>query len=352
MSLIPPDEPESAATPAPPDVPGAPTDAIEAAPESPRYGSMGARLLAYVLDLVVWVALMFWIGFALDRAGVHVLEHPWLASLLGIGLQIGLFVVSEAAFRTTLGKLALGLRLEGEPPADGGRMLIRVLLRETLGRVVNGFAWGLGYWLALAHPRRQSLGDRLARTTVVVAAVPRGRRLIAAAALVVAFGTAIAAMANLPSGLNWHSRGERIAQVLSAIDSANVEIHEARLKIDTLYTRPVATVEDYRADMRDVLPWLEIYDRGARHSHELVRHSLREHLFSGEDRRQLEILDTLWGMRLAQSAKRSEVAKLVLTHDEEKESFETMQRMVGFLNSDIEALSRSADRYMHALRDS
>jgi uncharacterized RDD family membrane protein YckC len=77
------------------------------------------------------------------------------------------FTVAEAAFGRTLGKHLLGLEVRTE---TGGRMtLLQSFIRNIL-RLVDEFPalYLLGLVLILVGPRPQRLGDRLARTLVVM----------------------------------------------------------------------------------------------------------------------------------------------------------------------------------------
>jgi uncharacterized RDD family membrane protein YckC len=75
------------------------------------------------------------------------------------------YIVAEARFGATLGKLAVGLRVTLE---DGSRLDWRASLIRNLLRIVDGFAFYLvGAVLVWTSPRRQRLGDRVAATLVV-----------------------------------------------------------------------------------------------------------------------------------------------------------------------------------------
>lgn len=90
--------------------------------------------------------------------------------LLFTVLWFAYFIVTEAAFGGTIGKLLLGIRVVG---ADGRRAgLGAVFIRNAL-RVVGGFPYVLPYlvgWSVALNdkPGRRRVGDRVAKTYVVL----------------------------------------------------------------------------------------------------------------------------------------------------------------------------------------
>jgi uncharacterized RDD family membrane protein YckC len=134
-----------------------------------RPASFATRGLAFVLDAVIQIGLLFAAMFAapfvlgdIDAAALSA-----VLVLLLVGVLVALPVTVETLSRgRSVGKLALGLRVVRD---DGGP----VRLRQALVRGLVGFG---EIWLtfgspalicSLAHPRGKRIGDLLAGTYVV-----------------------------------------------------------------------------------------------------------------------------------------------------------------------------------------
>ncbi len=125
--------------------------------------SMGRRLAAYVVDLLVVAAiqLVFTIaGHALPTGITN--WHAILASTL---LLFCYMTVSQAVTYNTIGKYILGILVVNDSPG-GTPSPWRIVIRETIGRLLSmqGF---MGYYMASRDPRRQAWSDQLAETVVV-----------------------------------------------------------------------------------------------------------------------------------------------------------------------------------------
>src|SRR5947199_4405895 len=64
----------------------------------------------------------------------------------------------------TLGKMAMGLRVAG--PDGGNPSFWRAALRETLGKLISGYALCLGYLWMLWDGKQQTWHDKMAQTLV------------------------------------------------------------------------------------------------------------------------------------------------------------------------------------------
>jgi uncharacterized RDD family membrane protein YckC len=131
------------------------------------------RAVATALDVVVLVV----IGYAIakmsggvTREGFELHGGP---ALFWFAAGFAYYVIMEASFGATLGKLTLGLRVVGE---DGSPIGWSGALVRNILRVVDGlFFYLVGAVVAWSSPRRQRLGDRVAGSVVVrkaFAAVP------------------------------------------------------------------------------------------------------------------------------------------------------------------------------------
>ena len=72
-----------------------------------------------------------------------------------------------AAFGATLGKMALGMRVVDESGQKAG--FFKVLIRETIGKIVSAIVLFLGYIWILFDGKRQGWHDKIGGTFVVKA---------------------------------------------------------------------------------------------------------------------------------------------------------------------------------------
>jgi uncharacterized RDD family membrane protein YckC len=134
-------------------------------------GVVGRRAAAGLIDMFVVFVLFLLVGFTIgesDTEGSTVgVELGGLATLVWIALAFAYYHGTETRWARTLGKWALGLkveRLDGRPPT-GGPIAIRTLLRAI---DILPFLYLIGFTVVLtAGKRRQRLGDLAAGTAVV-----------------------------------------------------------------------------------------------------------------------------------------------------------------------------------------
>lgn len=129
------------------------------------YAGFWIRYLALTLDGVV-------LGLAVS------LPLYLLAKVLGmdyesdIGLnlaewviQLGYFIVLTQAHQATLGKQLLGLYVVAE---DGKHLSIgKIILRETVGKIISILILGIGYFMVGFSSRKQGLHDKMVGSIVV-----------------------------------------------------------------------------------------------------------------------------------------------------------------------------------------
>jgi membrane protease YdiL (CAAX protease family)/uncharacterized RDD family membrane protein YckC len=178
------------------------SDSHLASPE-PRYAGLPRRLAAVAIDaLLAWVALAIAANVLVPGA---IGNDPTsderatlgLITLLVITAWFNYLVISEWRWGQTLGKRALRIAVGG----DGGRAISwnRALVRN-LALLVDVVAGPVSIVLSA---RRQRIGDRLARTVVVVKRRPRSiedrQMAFAAGGDAATSGSASAAGATAPS---------------------------------------------------------------------------------------------------------------------------------------------------------
>ncbi|MGH3737081.1 MAG: RDD family protein [Micromonosporaceae bacterium] len=146
-----------------------------------RVALVGSRMLAFVLDLVVqllllWGLMVGAVLFAAMLATAQAADGALFAGLMTLCVIVAFLVYPTALEALTggrsLGKLAVGLRVVRD---DGGP----VRFRHSLVRVLVGFAvdfpglalppltWLASMWTAMAHPYGKRLGDLAAGTLVI-----------------------------------------------------------------------------------------------------------------------------------------------------------------------------------------
>jgi uncharacterized RDD family membrane protein YckC len=140
-------------------------DTPETALATPEYAGFWRRSLAALLDNVVWIFFYLWIYvwivggafLASDTAGV-------VAVIAFFSLWFNYFAFCEWRWGQTIGKNATGIEVRSEDGAQGldfGQASIRNLLR-----VIDFFV--IGELMVATTKRRQRLGDKAAKTVVVL----------------------------------------------------------------------------------------------------------------------------------------------------------------------------------------
>ena len=138
-----------------------------------EYVSVGRRAGAFLVDVlvsIVWTLPLVEITKTTTPMGTS-----YTLSLTGwrfaavVVLWIVYTTVTEAALGATLGKLAVGVRVVGD---DGGRMSTGRSVVRNVARLIDLIPWIIPYLLGAIFvwnsPTRQRLGDRWARSVVIV----------------------------------------------------------------------------------------------------------------------------------------------------------------------------------------
>jgi len=181
---------------APPVAPQAPPPA---APAAPPLGSLGARLVAHLIDLV-FLFLAFWLTGnvygalfgGLTPSGFNLTGLPALVIIAVSSLVFLVYlIVFEALAGATPGKLLLGLRVrtvEGAP-CQFSQAAVRNILR-----VVDAIGvYLVALIVALLTKRKQRVGDLAAHTIVAQEAPGAAKRVGAALFLLLCLGGTILA---------------------------------------------------------------------------------------------------------------------------------------------------------------
>jgi uncharacterized RDD family membrane protein YckC len=148
------------------------SDLVQPEPQSssetmprPAVAGVGLRFVAVLIDIILLVAVGWAWAALLGSTTSDGFELSGLPAFAWIIAAAAYYIVAEARFGATVGKLAVGLRVTLE---DGSRPGWRASMIRNLLRAVDGFAFYLvGAILVWTSPRRQRLGDRVAATLVV-----------------------------------------------------------------------------------------------------------------------------------------------------------------------------------------
>ena len=130
-----------------------------------EYAGRLNRFLAFLIDFIV-LAVVTGVLFAI---GVVELGDDASAGsqVLQALISFGYYIVLTAAFGATLGKMALGIKVVDESGQKAG--FFKVLIRETIGKIVSAFILLLGYIWILFDGKQQGWHDKIATTFVVKA---------------------------------------------------------------------------------------------------------------------------------------------------------------------------------------
>jgi uncharacterized RDD family membrane protein YckC len=146
----------------------------EAATPQLVYVGVGRRLVAVVIDLIVLgvvnglIGLIFHSGSMTNVNGAISYNSSGPGAALQIIIPFVYYIVMEAIWGATLGKMMLGIRvvkLDGSP-ISWGESIIRNLLR-IIDYIPYFIPYLLGAIFIWTSPTRQRLGDRVAKTVVV-----------------------------------------------------------------------------------------------------------------------------------------------------------------------------------------
>ena len=132
------------------------------------FGGFGRRLGAALLDSLVWLIAIGWFLGAFPQDFFD--DHPVAAAVILFALftaWFNYFAICEWRTGQTIGKNALGLRVV--PVDAGARLTYNAAALRNLLRLVDLplTLVGVDYFIVRNSPRRQRLGDRVARTVVL-----------------------------------------------------------------------------------------------------------------------------------------------------------------------------------------
>lgn len=131
----------------------------------------GRRIAAALVDITLWAVILTLAALRFGSYGagpngvnISLTGSPFLVYVL---LLLGYYTLCEWLWSRTLGKHVVGLLTVG--PAGGRITFVQSLVRNVL-RCIDGFPYFIPYLLGFVvltvNPRKQRLGDLVARTYV------------------------------------------------------------------------------------------------------------------------------------------------------------------------------------------
>ncbi len=310
--------------------------------EELQNGSVWLRLMAFLYDWLASIFLGLVAGMVLAASG-----SPYDAGttvLVGYAMLFAwtiLCALSIHRWATTPGKAVFGLGVI--PITEVGRLSVgRALLRETVGRVVNGVFY-LGYITALSHPLKRTWADRMAHSWVVRR--PVARRVRASLALAGALAaTFVAVLMGVRSDVPDPVRLEQ------TIEAEADSIGAFRDSIATLSSRPVKDTDEYRQDMLALLDAVAAYEPVLSKTRSHFRQSARAGLLPwGRSHQILQAADSLMGVLQRQAALEKEAAQLALIGGFDDSGRPRYWHQIRYARSDIAALDLERERLVREL---
>ncbi|OIO33377.1 MAG: hypothetical protein COZ49_03645 [Candidatus Yonathbacteria bacterium CG_4_10_14_3_um_filter_47_65] len=136
-----------------------------------KYAGFWIRYVAIFIDSLVVTIAVFILGkillmvVAQSSETFPVSSFLPLIPLLHLGLLWLYFVLMTKHYQATLGKKAVGIRVVSDKSA--GLSWGQLILRETVGKMLSGLLFLIGYIMAGFTARKQALHDKIAGTAVV-----------------------------------------------------------------------------------------------------------------------------------------------------------------------------------------
>lgn len=138
-----------------------------------KYAGFWIRWVAAFIDgfLVGVVSMLvgFAIGFGMAAtAGVEntgFFEDSFV-TIISFGFTWAYYIIMTHKYRATFGKKLVGIEVRADD-AENSATLGKIILRETIGKLLSMFTLYIGYMMAGFTQRKQALHDMIAGTVVV-----------------------------------------------------------------------------------------------------------------------------------------------------------------------------------------
>jgi uncharacterized RDD family membrane protein YckC len=315
----------------------------------PVYGTMGQRFTSYFADLIViyFITILFYV--AVTAFELPIASDGIEPQLVWLGILIVYMIVAQAAYHTTLGKYVHGLEVCSANTNRKYPAFWRILLRESLGRMLCSLLWGMGYWMAIKKPKVQAWSDELAGTVVTVR--PTNRVLVRALTAFILV-TLILDVSLTGYGFYKEDRDKRYAALQKEMDTAGNAVVAARTNVDDrLNSEPALnTWADFAAwqdSMKSLQHDLDVYEARIDHVQELLQKGISENLAASEaERKQLVALRRVYDLRRQQAEKMRQETNLIINCPPTQSSYASLKNDLKLLDSDIAGLDHQASQLL------
>jgi hypothetical protein len=313
---------------------------------TPVYGSLFERFLAYVGDLAVIYLLFLGLASLIGLSKGLGMTQPTLAGdeyqLLFFPVLWIYMTVSLIATRTTVGKYILGLEIAS---ANNFRpksrpSIARIVLRETVGRIVSSCFLAYGYWRASGSPKRQAWSDQMGRSIVRHRTV---RRAVRGFLMVFVFVALISDIALISSSEELQRRQKLHQEWESKLEVSSNRVAVARDAVASLIGENSVGFDKLQANMRRALTSLDAYEREMNEYQELYRAGLRDNLAMSErERSQVSTLIEVMELRKQQAELERTEAKNIVGFDPTSGDVQALRANFEPLDKQIQDLNKTA----------
>lgn len=134
-----------------------------------KYAGFWIRWIAAMVDGLVLGAGGFLAGFLVELVISGAIErvNNLVGQFISILISWIYYVWMTNSTQSTLGKMMVGLKVQS---VDGQKLSFgKVVLRETIGKLISGIILGIGYIMAAFTEKKQGLHDFMAKSIVIYA---------------------------------------------------------------------------------------------------------------------------------------------------------------------------------------
>jgi uncharacterized RDD family membrane protein YckC len=133
-----------------------------------RYAGFWIRWVAVFIDgiIVSIVVIPVAIAFAfINYSELDLLEDSYGVNFIGYLIAWGYYIFMTDKYQATLGKRWMGIKVANEDFTKAP--LGKIILRETVGKIISGFILCIGYIMAAFGPKKRALHDVISGTVVI-----------------------------------------------------------------------------------------------------------------------------------------------------------------------------------------
>jgi uncharacterized RDD family membrane protein YckC len=325
------------------------TSASGASLALPVYGTMGQRFIAYFADLIVVYLIVIAVYFFSAAIQLPLSASEDESKLLAFIALFVYMIVAQTAYHTTIGKYVHSLEVCSERPNRKYPAFWRILVRETVGRILSSLFWGAGYWFAIKKSKKQAWSDELAGT--VVTTRPTNRVLVRAFTGFV-FVAFVLDVGIIGYGLYKEEKDKKYAALTKEIESVTKDVIASRQAVDQKMdeTKPVNDWADFllwQDRMKSLKQDLDRYENQIDRMQGLLQRGITEGLAASEtERNQLVKLRQVYDIRRGQAEKLRQESDLVTNCDGKRASMVSLRTDLELLDSDIQGLEHRASQLL------